>query len=251
SLVTAGSSSLATGSTDDLAGEEPTAEAEGQTPAADGATPEPATQEPAADPTSVPAVEEQTEGGTTEPRPAADADDEGAATAGETKDAGQVGAVQTPDAGEPADAPVVPMAVPQPGSRNSVITVRVGGDRTGTSGAAGVQGVTLRLYEDGSNGPTRPVDAGWATCVSDSAGDCSFVVPETHCDGEVFGVCWGARVPTATGGSGWSRSPLRAAGTSTPRSSPAARPASSPPPTGSAPDLSSAPGTPTVPAPTS
>lgn len=192
SLVTAGSSSLATGSTDDLAGEEPTAEAEGQTPAADGATPEPATQEPAADPTSVPAVEEQTEGGNTEPRPAADADDEGAATAGETKDAGQVGAGQTPDAGEPADAPVVPMAVPQPGSRSSVITVRVGGDRTGTSGAAGVQGVTLRLYEDGSNGPTRPVDAGWATCVSDSAGDCSFVVPETHCDVEFGGCFWGS-----------------------------------------------------------
>ncbi|MBD7917157.1 VWA domain-containing protein [Cellulomonas sp. Sa3CUA2] len=74
---------------------------------------------------------------------------------------------------------VAPMAVPTPTGNDAVITVRVGGDRVGTTGVTGLAGVTLRLY-DGTTSPTTPVAADWATCVSDADGDCSFVVPDTQ-----------------------------------------------------------------------
>ncbi|MBO3088857.1 DUF7927 domain-containing protein [Cellulomonas dongxiuzhuiae] len=72
-----------------------------------------------------------------------------------------------------------PMAVPTPTGNDAVITVRVGGDRVGTTGVTGLAGVTLQLY-DGTTSPTTPVAADWATCVSDADGDCSFVVPDTQ-----------------------------------------------------------------------
>lgn len=82
--------------------------------------------------------------------------------------------------GDVAAPGVTPMAVPNPSGNSAVITVKVGGDRTGASSVAGLQGVRLRLHEGTSSGPTARVQAGWAECVSDSSGDCSFVVPETQ-----------------------------------------------------------------------
>ncbi len=196
SLVAAGSSSLATGSTDDLAGDVPPAvqaeeattalEPATEVEALEGAVPEaPAVEEPAAE------------------EPAGPAPDPAAVAIGEEPDRDEIADEANPEAGDgvqaegPAEAgsageaaeprgtdaeaaDVAPMAVPSPGSTSSVITVKVGGDRTGGSSVAGLDGVTLRLYEGGQSGPTAPVDADWATCVSDSAGDCSFTVPETQ-----------------------------------------------------------------------
>ncbi|WP_051172468.1 SpaA isopeptide-forming pilin-related protein [Microbacterium indicum] len=78
-------------------------------------------------------------------------------------------------------------AVPTPSSSQSVVTVKVGGDRTGGTSVAGLAGVVLHLERGSASAPngTRPDGvagdgAGWARCVSDSAGDCSFVVPNTN-----------------------------------------------------------------------
>ncbi|QDB80219.1 VWA domain-containing protein [Georgenia wutianyii] len=78
-----------------------------------------------------------------------------------------------------APAALAPLAVPAPTGNSAVITVKVGGDRSTTSAVAGLQGVRLRLHT-GSSSPAGPVNESWASCVSDSAGDCSFVVPETQ-----------------------------------------------------------------------
>lgn len=79
---------------------------------------------------------------------------------------------------------VKPMSVPSPSTSQgtAVINVNVGGIRTGTSSSAvsGLAGVTLRLYDGDSNGPSTAVDEDWAECVSDAAGDCSFIVPDTE-----------------------------------------------------------------------
>lgn len=81
----------------------------------------------------------------------------------------------------PARAPraVAPQSVPTPSGNNAVITVKVGGDRTAANSVSGLSGVTLRLYDGGDSAPTRPRTERWATCTSDSDGDCSFTVPET------------------------------------------------------------------------
>ena len=81
-----------------------------------------------------------------------------------------------------------PMVVPVPTGDEAVITVRVGSDRVGTTGVTGLAGSTLQLYDGTATGPTTPVAADWATCVSDADGDCSFVVPDTEPGG--FG-CFG------------------------------------------------------------
>ncbi|HEY5117515.1 MAG TPA: hypothetical protein VIJ00_18475, partial [Nakamurella sp.] len=83
-----------------------------------------------------------------------------------------------PDAAPPNPGIGV-FAVPPATGNNAVITVKVGGDRVSTSGVTPLAGVTLRLY-DGTSAPTTPVADSWATCVSDAAGDCSFVVPNTQ-----------------------------------------------------------------------
>ncbi|UFU03292.1 hypothetical protein LQF12_01375 [Ruania suaedae] len=78
------------------------------------------------------------------------------------------------------DAPIGVMSVPSPTNTTAVINVNVGGSRTGNTAVAPLAGVTLRLYTGGSAGPSAPVTASWATCVSDSDGDCSFSVPQTQ-----------------------------------------------------------------------
>lgn len=74
---------------------------------------------------------------------------------------------------------VAPLMVPAPSSTTAVITVKVRGDHT-ASGTAPLAGVTLRLYNGNENAPTTARTEAWATCVSDSQGDCSFTVPDTQ-----------------------------------------------------------------------
>lgn len=89
---------------------------------------------------------------------------------------------------------VSPQSVPNANGNNAVITVKTGGDRTGASQVANLQGVKLRLYDGGSR-PGNPVSGSWAACTSDAQGDCSFTVPETQCnlEGSILGVCWGGK----------------------------------------------------------
>lgn len=98
-------------------------------------------------------------------------------------------AVPAPSPSESVTAPqlrslVAPLTVPAPSAGQAVITVKVGTDRTGTAGVTALAGVTLLLNTGGTSGPsgTRPdgvagTGDGWAKCVSDVSGDCSFVVP--------------------------------------------------------------------------
>ncbi|TCK45079.1 von Willebrand factor type A domain-containing protein [Leucobacter luti] len=69
------------------------------------------------------------------------------------------------------------------------IVVKTGGDRTGASGVTNLAGVTL-LLNGGSGSPNgvRPdgvsgAGAGWALCVSDANGECTFEVPNTQSGG--------------------------------------------------------------------
>lgn len=84
-----------------------------------------------------------------------------------------------PDATAAVDDEVVPAVVPDPTTTQSVVTVKVGGVRTTLTQVAPLAGVTLQLFDGGTGGPTTARPEPWATCVSDGAGDCSFVVPET------------------------------------------------------------------------
>ncbi|MFI2105652.1 hypothetical protein ACH436_20325 [Isoptericola sp. NPDC019693] len=85
-------------------------------------------------------------------------------------------------AGLVAVAQVASAEVPTPGADESVVTVRVGGDRTADGGVAPLPGVTLGLYAD--QDATTVVDDEWGTCVSDADGDCSFTVPDTGAGGD-------------------------------------------------------------------
>lgn len=58
-----------------------------------------------------------------------------------------------------------------PDVTEATITVRVAG---------GLSGVKLRLYTGSANTSGAAVPGAWASCVSNSAGTCSFTVPETH-----------------------------------------------------------------------
>src|SRR5690625_2550051 len=77
-------------------------------------------------------------------------------------------------------ADLSPMSVPNPSGDSAVITVKVGGDRTGNTTVGGLHGAKLRLYDGGNSGPTQPVNEDWAECISDGDGDCSFTIPETR-----------------------------------------------------------------------
>ena len=97
--------------------------------------------------------------------------------------AGLAAAVTLAPAGGQAVTPV-------PGPDEAVITVRVGGDRvsgaitdTGPADAAinGLAGVRLGLFASPTDG--APIAQSWATCTSDSDGDCSFRVPDTGVGG--------------------------------------------------------------------
>ncbi|MFI1583735.1 vWA domain-containing protein [Embleya sp. NPDC020630] len=76
-----------------------------------------------------------------------------------------------------ADRSAVPRSVPTPTADTSVITVKVGGDRTGAQTEGPLAGARLALFTEPNNGP--PVDVVWAVCTSDADGDCSFTIPET------------------------------------------------------------------------
>jgi len=84
-----------------------------------------------------------------------------------------------------------------------VVTVRTGGDRTGTSTVGPPADVRLGLYASAS-APT-PVDPGWAVCTSDSDGDCSFTVPDTGTGGTHAGATFVVRQISAP--SGWYTNP--------------------------------------------
>ena len=97
-----------------------------------------------------------------------------------------------PAPGAPAEAPpesaddaVVPFLIPPATGNNAVISVKVGGDRTSLVAVGPLAGVTLQLYADGAT-PGAALTDTWATCVSDAAGDCSFVVPDTQPGGTNF-----------------------------------------------------------------
>ncbi len=75
----------------------------------------------------------------------------------------------SPDATEASEEAEV-----EPEETEATITVRVGSDRRGGN-VAGLAGATLRLYT-GSGAVQEP----WARCTSNSAGQCSFTIPDTH-----------------------------------------------------------------------
>ena len=75
----------------------------------------------------------------------------------------------------------VPLAVPPATGNDAVITVKVGGNRLTTAAVAGLAGVTLTLYDGSATAPTTPATGiGTNTCVSDAAGDCSWIIPNTQ-----------------------------------------------------------------------
>ncbi|MEU1971682.1 hypothetical protein ABZ477_08490 [Microbacterium sp. NPDC019599] len=87
------------------------------------------------------------------------------------------------------DAGIGILLVPDPTANTAVITVKVGSDRTGVTGVTPLAGRVLVL-NTGTTAPSgnRPdgvagVDPGWALCISDADGDCSFVVPNTQAGG--------------------------------------------------------------------
>ncbi len=111
-----------------------------------------------------------------------------------------------------------PVAVPGPTSTRSVVTVKVGGDRTGAGTVGNLQGVTLRLFHDNggaggaSGAPGTALSETWATCTSDADGDCSFVVRNTGSGGEYNKKrLWVKQVDAP---SGWSMNSTLATGTS-------------------------------------
>lgn len=119
--------------------------------------------------------------------------------AGESSGSEQLGEATEGDEGGSGDGAqsddtegptITPMTIPPATGNNAVITVKVGSDRVGVSGVTNLAGVTL-LLNTGTNSPsgTRPdgiagTADGWAKCVSDADGDCSFVVPNTG--GSIF-----------------------------------------------------------------
>ncbi len=109
---------------------------------------------------------------------ATDATDE--PSAGAEIDDLSVPAVEADSAAVTAPIGIMPLAVPPATGNDAVITVKVGGDRVGQTAVDGLGGVRLQLYDGADGGPTTPVGDAWATCTSDSDGDCSFVVPETQ-----------------------------------------------------------------------
>ncbi len=73
----------------------------------------------------------------------------------------------------------MPQAVPPATGNNAVITVKVGGSRSGTSGVTSLAGVELGFYDAATGGTPA------FTCTSDADGDCSIVVPNTQAVGGV------------------------------------------------------------------
>lgn len=95
-------------------------------------------------------------------------------------------------------------AVPTPAAGESVITVHVGGDRTGTHTTAPLAGTQLGLYA--SEQDADPVDPTWGVCTSDPDGDCSFVVPDTQPGGTNAGAQFVVKQISAP--TGWYTNPV-------------------------------------------
>ncbi len=80
-------------------------------------------------------------------------------------------------AGAVATATPAAATVPPPESGKAVVSVKVGGDRTGINGVARTKDVQLQLYRNNSGAPGTAIADAWGTCISDGDGDCSFQVP--------------------------------------------------------------------------
>ncbi len=97
--------------------------------------------------------------------------------------------------------------VPPPSGTTSVVTVKVGGDRTSVSNVAGLAGVTLELWTDDNGTPGTKVDEDWADCISDADGDCNFTDPDTQRGGakrnERFWVLQAAHPQTGSARTPW------------------------------------------------
>lgn len=105
-------------------------------------------------------------------------------------DAGDGNATDDPSTTPDAES-ITPLSVPAPGQGEAVIAVKVGSDRSGVQTVSVLAGVVLHLRTGGDNGPSNSRadgvagdGAGWARCVSDAQGDCSFVVPNTGNGGQ-------------------------------------------------------------------
>ncbi len=71
-------------------------------------------------------------------------------------------------------AGVSALLVPPATGNNAVITVKVGGNRTSLTAVGNLAGVTLGFYDTQTGGTPA------FTCVSDTDGDCSIIVPDTQ-----------------------------------------------------------------------
>ena len=169
----------ATGTTTTVPPGQDTSSTQEAEPSPDPAQPEPAQPDPAQPAPAEPAPSQPA------PQPPAPSDP---APPADTPSTSEDEVVPSPsptatDPAAPTDEPtpdVGILTVPEPGANTAVITVKVGSDRTGLAG------VVLLLNNGGSGGPNgvRPdgvsgTDDGWAKCVSDADGDCSFIVPDT------------------------------------------------------------------------
>ena len=98
-------------------------------------------------------------------------------------------------------------AVPPATGNNAVITVKVGGDRTGASAVSELAGVVLGFFDT----TTSPTPA--FTCTSDADGDCSITVPNT----DVLGANHNRRffVEQVSAPAGWFTNPTMRTGQST------------------------------------
>ena len=91
----------------------------------------------------------------------------------------------TPSAAPKAKAALAaaaPLVVPPPGTNQSVITVSVGSDRSGTAGVTPLAGAVLALY-DTATASTATTFVTPNICTSDVDGDCSWTVANTGTGG--------------------------------------------------------------------
>ncbi|HYN29713.1 MAG TPA: VWA domain-containing protein [Dermatophilaceae bacterium] len=131
---------------------------------------------------SPPSAEQEAPGATASSSPS------GAASASQAPAGGESSA-EAPATGEPTTsaeptpaprrstsrlaAPVAPLAIPVPTPTSSVVTVKVGADRSGVDGVTPLPGVVLGFFDAATGGTAA------YTCTADADGDCSITVPNT------------------------------------------------------------------------
>lgn len=100
------------------------------------------------------------------------------------------------------------------------LIVSVGGDRTSTGGVSKLKGVTLLLNTNNGGSPsgTRPDGVsgsgdGWAKCVSDTNGECTFSVPNTESKGANRNKNFWVVQPANGSPAGWYANPKLSTGT--------------------------------------